>query len=451
MVAACVYLVGRCYPIFTAEALIVIAYTGAITLFVAASIALVMTDIKKVLAYSTVSQLGYMMLALAIGGWVAGLFHLITHAFFKALLFLCSGSVIYGCHHEQEMTKMGGLFPKMKITAVTMLIGVLAIAGIPFFSGWYSKDAVLAHALGFSIVHKHHLLFVLPLLSAGITTFYMFRMWFLTFTGTPRDPHVYEHAHESPWLMTVPLMVLAFFSVTVAWGWPLWDPEASWLEHQLHHAQPEAVMADAGYVKEVDKRWNPTAKSEQTKEPGQYDPMWRGGMPLPVERSVRIQAHLHHQLAGNITLGVVLLAFALAASVYYYKVMDPNDAREQFPGVYNFLVNKWYFDAAYSALFVRPALTVANWCRIFDTKVIDGAVDGSAKVGVGVARGSRRFDNGIIDGLVNVIGDTCYAAGAWLRNVQTGYLRSYVLFLVVAAVGIWIILTSFLSGAPVGK
>ncbi len=143
MVAAGVYLVGRCYPLFTPEARLIIAYTGGITLFVAATVALVMTDIKKVLAYSTVSQLGYMILALGVGGWAAGLFHLITHAFFKALLFLCSGSVIYGCHHEQEMGKMGGLFKKMPITAITMLVGVLAISGIPLFSGWYSKDAIL--------------------------------------------------------------------------------------------------------------------------------------------------------------------------------------------------------------------------------------------------------------------------------------------------------------------
>src|SRR5205823_3715612 len=190
------YLVARCYPLFLPEVLLVIAYTGGITLFVAATIAIVMTDIKKVLAYSTVSQLGYMMLALGVGGWVAGLFHLVTHAFFKALLFLGSGSVIYGCHHEQEMTKMGGLYPKMKITALTMLMGVLAIAGIPAFSGWYSKDAIVAQAMGFASQHPHHvLLFLLPLLTAGLTTFYMFRMWLMTFTGKPRDHHVYEHAH----------------------------------------------------------------------------------------------------------------------------------------------------------------------------------------------------------------------------------------------------------------
>src|SRR5262249_55242205 len=162
-------------PLFAPEALLVIAYTGAITLFVAATVAVVMTDIKKVLAYSTVSQLGYMMLGLGVGGWVAGLFHLATHAFFKALLVLCSGSVIFCRHDEQDMDKMGGLYPKLRITALTMLMGVLAICGIPAFSGWYSKDAVLASSLAFVWENNNHiLLFLLPLLTAGLTTFYMF-------------------------------------------------------------------------------------------------------------------------------------------------------------------------------------------------------------------------------------------------------------------------------------
>ena len=164
---------------------------GGITLFVAATIAIVMNDIKKVLAYSTVSQLGYMMLALGIGGWVAGLLHLLTHAFFKALLFLGSGSVIHGCHHEQDMRRMGGLLKKMPITAYTMLVGVLAIAGTPFFSGWYSKDAIIAQGLAFGTVfNRHILLLALPLVTAGITCFYMFRMWFLTFMGSPKDQHI---------------------------------------------------------------------------------------------------------------------------------------------------------------------------------------------------------------------------------------------------------------------
>src|SRR5262249_41269906 len=143
------------------------------------------------------------------------------------------------------------------------LVGCLAIAGTALFSGWYSKDAILASAFGFGRVHTEHiLLFVLPLITAGITTFYMFRMWFMTFTGKPRDHHVYDHAHESPWVMTVPLIGLAFCSVVVAWGWPVWDPEASALEHQLHHAKPSSVIADFGGVAGVDV-WNgPRGKIE---------------------------------------------------------------------------------------------------------------------------------------------------------------------------------------------
>jgi NADH-quinone oxidoreductase subunit L len=462
MVAAGVYLVGRCYPLFTPEVLLVIAYTGAITLFVAATIAIVMTDIKKVLAYSTVSQLGYMMLALGVGGWVAGLFHLITHAFFKALLFLGSGSVIYGCHHEQEMTKMGGLYPKMKITALTMLTGVLAIAGIPLFSGWYSKDAILANALGFVMVPSqrvHFLLFLLPLLTAGITTFYMFRMWFMTFTGKPRDVHVYEHAKESPWVMTVPLIVLAFFSVVVAWGMPPWNTHASLLEHQIHHSEHEAVVAQFGYVAFTDKEWkgpgalhrpsmsdfgNDEAKYQEALAAYQAQ-LARHRQELP--NTPRGAAHVYHDVAGNLALGIVAIGFIFAWLVYYRRALDPHEAREQFPAAYSFLRHKWYFDEIYSALVVRPALAVAHWCRFFDNKVIDGVVDGSARATVRVSRDSGRFDLGIIDGLANLIANVSYGIGAWLRNFQTGYIRSYVLFLVLAAIGIWAILSALVGAA----
>jgi NADH-quinone oxidoreductase subunit L len=415
MVAAGVYLVGRAFPLFTPEALLVIAYTGGITLFVAATIAVVMTDIKKVLAYSTVSQLGYMMLALGVGGWVAGLFHLLTHAFFKALLFLGSGSVIYGCHHEQDMLKMGGLYPKMKITALTMLMGVLAIAGIPGFSGWYSKDAVLASAYGFASVHREHLLlFILPLVTAGITTFYMFRMWFMTFCGTPRDEHVHEHAHETPWPMTTPLIVLGILSVCVAWGWPFFsgsfpflDAESSWVEHQLHHSQPLAVEADFGPVVSA--------------------------------------ALANHALAGNLALGIVVLGLMFAWLMYYAGTLDPAEAKDQFPGVHAFLTHKWYFDELYSVVLVRPALVVANWFKAFDLKVIDGFLHAVARGTVWLARGGGLFDNGIIDGLANLIGNVFQNIGARLRGIQTGYLRSYVLFLVLAAVGIFLVLSYFLT------
>ena len=418
MVAAGVYLVARCYPLFSQEVLLVIAYTGGITLFVAATIALVMTDIKKVLAYSTVSQLGYMMLALGVGGWVAGSFHLITHAFFKALLFLGSGSVIYGCHHQQDMLKMGGLYPKMKITAITMLVGVFAICGIPLFAGWYSKDAILVNALSFADNNRQHfLLFGLPLVTAGLTTFYMFRMWFMTFTGTPRDHHVFEHAHESPWQMTVPLIVLAVFSVFVAWGLPPWEAHESQLAHELEHSRPASVAADFGEV-----------VSEEAQSSAGY-----------------------HETAGGLALGMVLIGVVFAGAMYYKNLLDPADAKEQFPGVHRFLMHKWYFDEVYSALLVRPGLVIAGWCRAFDTYVIDGIVNGIGRWTVLTSVWSGKADRGIVDGLVNVMADAWYGIGGWLRTLQTGYIRSYILFLALGAVAIWLLLAALFgvgAGAP---
>ncbi|HZZ78791.1 MAG TPA: NADH-quinone oxidoreductase subunit L, partial [Gemmataceae bacterium] len=429
MVAAGVYLVGRCYPLFTPEVLLTISYVGGITLFVAATIAIVMTDIKKVLAYSTVSQLGYMMLALGVGAWGAGLLHLLTHAFFKALLFLGSGSVIYGCHHQQDMGKMGGLYPKMKITALTMLVGCLAIAGTPFFSGWYSKDEILAGAFGFAITQKQHfLLFLLPLVTAGITTFYMFRMWFMTFTGKPKDEHVFEHAHESPWMMTTPLVLLAVMSVGVAWGMPPWVPANSWLGQQLHkHSQPKLIEPG-------ETPWQEHEHGAEHAHPVDVD--------FAKENAA---AHANHAVVGFMALAVVLVGFAFAFVLYYRHDLDPADAKEQFPGVHRFLTHKWYFDEIYSALIVRPGLTIAHWCRNFDSNVIDGFVNVLGRFMVWVSSWSGRFDKGIVDGSINLIADVSYAIGAWLRTWQTGYLRSYVLFLALAAMGVGMLLYAWAS------
>ena len=235
MVAAGVYLVGRFYPAFAPEVLLVIAVVGCITLFMAATIAITATDIKRVLAYSTVSQLGYMMMALGVGAWLAGMMHLITHAFFKSLLFMCSGSVIHAVH-TNEMTEMGGLLKKMPVTALTMLVGCLAIAGagIPFIigflggpelaglglSGFYSKDAILEQAFLFMQVNHSPwagLFFLASAAGAAITAFYMFRLWYMTFLGKPRNHHRYDHAHESPPVMYVPLVILAVMAIAVAW------------------------------------------------------------------------------------------------------------------------------------------------------------------------------------------------------------------------------------------
>jgi NADH-quinone oxidoreductase subunit L len=412
MVAAGVYLVGRCFPLFTPEVLLVIAYTGGITLFVAATIAVVAHDIKKVLAYSTISQLGYMMLALGIGGWVAGLLHLLTHAFFKALLFLCSGAVIYGCHHEQDMRKMGGLYAKMPVTAMTMLVGVLAIAGVPLMSGWYSKDAILAESLAYGLVRRSHmLLLILPLVTAGITCFYMFRMWFMTFAGEPKDHHVYEHAHESPRVMTVPLVILAVFGVGVAWGWPLYNAEASFLGRVLLSAQPPAVQADFA----------------------------------PLHAQAHDTLAVYHDAAGWMALGAAGIGTVFAVLIYYLHRFNPADTVEQFPGVYRLLAAKWYFDEFYSVMVVRPSLVVAGWFKWFDATVIDGTLHGIAWLTLRLSRWDGLFDNWVVDGAVNLVANVTYAVGRSLRRVQTGFIRSYILFLVLAAVGLFAALSWFVS------
>lgn len=453
MVAAGVYLVGRVYPLFTSEVLLTIAYIGMITGFLAASIAVVQTDIKKVLAYSTVSQLGLMMLGLGVGGWSAGLFHLITHACFKALMFLASGSVIYGCHHEQNMLKMGGLYDKMKITAITMLIGCFAISGFPLFSGWYSKDAVLAACLGFSMANKHHfILFVVPCVGAGLTTFYMFRMWFMTFAGKPKHQHTYDHAHETPWVMTTPLIALAALSVCVGWGWPLWDASKSELEAVLNLSRPASVEADFGPIVHHDHHDHPPAGDDHAKDGhadhdhakhGHADAEHHGTTPNEY-------THRFHSLAGYLALIMVILGFAFAVATYLVRVLDPGESQDHFSNLHKFLWHKWYFDELYSAIIVRPGLAVSQWCAAFDRTFVDGIVNSTARWGVKAANVSGKADRGIVDGFVNLLADVWFAVGTWLRNVQTGYLRSYILFMALAAIGLFALFAAF-AGAMVAK
>ncbi len=384
MVAAGVYLVGRCYPLFAPEVLLTIAYCGLITLLISAMTALVMTDIKRVLAYSTCSQLGFMMLALGVGGWTAGLFHLLTHAFFKALLFLCAGSVIHGCHHEQDLRKMGGLRRKMPVTAFAMLVGVLAIAGTPFFSGWYSKDMILSSALGFGLAHQNHMaLFVVPLFTAGLTAFYMFRLWFLAFTGKPRDHHLHDHAHESPAVMTLPLILLAVCSVGIAWGWPLWDAEASELGHLIHAGEPTTKIAAIIEARE--------------------------------------QAEKHHLWAGGLALLAAGIGFAIAWSKYARRAPSAAQLKEP-TGV---LAERWYFDRVYDAVFVRGTVQTARASAAFD-------------------KAPPESNRPTLDNAFNALAGGSVAAGKTLGRAQTGRVRGYVLVMaltLLAALGILTALT----------
>ncbi|MCA9053996.1 MAG: NADH-quinone oxidoreductase subunit L [Planctomycetaceae bacterium] len=426
MVAAGVYLAGRFYPMFTPEVLLVIAYVGCITLFLGATIAIVATDIKRVLAYSTISQLGYMMLALGLGGWIAGLLHLVTHAFFKSLMFLCSGSVIHGCHHEQEMTKMGGLYRKMPWTAFTMLIGVIAICGLAIpgitipgfgalaFSGYHSKDAIVATALTYlSQNPQHFLLFLTPLITAGITAFYMFRLWFMTFAGEPRDHHVYEHAHESPWVMVAPLVVLSFFAIFCAYGYP--TGEDGPLASLLLTAEPAHVAAgvEAG---------------------GQI------GINLPGHAAI----HAKHTAAGRVALLVAMLGVVVSWLFYGKRVVDPGLVQRQFAGTYEFLKEKWQFDNIYDAMFVHPVHIVAHWAQAFDRVVIDNFLHGLSKLTIWVCYWDRAFDEAVVDRMVNVVGETTFSVGRSFKRIQTGNLRQYVMFIAAGVVCLFVLMFAFL-------
>ncbi len=225
--------------------------------------------------------------------------------------------------------------------------------------------------------------------------------------------------------MTGPLVILAVLSVCVAWpapvgahAAPLWDAEASWLEHQIHHAQPQAVIADFGVAPEFGEVWAGPLRDK--------------------ESTVRYWAIHHAHLVGAIVLAVALIGLVFALLIYYYRKLDPSDAKEEFPRLHAFLAHKWYFDEIYSAVVVRPALVLAHWLKVFDLYVIDGAIHGIARFAVWVSKWDGIFDRNIVDGLVNVVGNTTYAVGAGFRRAQTGVLRRYVLFLVLAAIGIFV-------------
>jgi NADH-quinone oxidoreductase subunit L len=420
MVAAGVYLAARFYPVFTTEVLLTIAYIGCITAFIAATIAVVATDIKRVLAYSTMSQLGYMMLAIGLGGWAAGLFHLITHAFFKSLMFLCSGSVIHGCHHEQEMPKMGGLRHKMPITAYTMLIGVIAISGLAIpgtsiaFSGFHSKDAIVATALAYTKLNPvHFLLFLTPLVTAGITAFYMFRLWFYTFTGKPRDQHVYDHCHESPAVMFAPLLILSVFAAGCALG-----GEGGPLYQMIGNSEPLGVASGVEHSGVAN-------------------------IALPSHHAI----HEVHSTAGIVALLAAGLGTITAFLLYCRPVVDPETIKRQFSGVHGFLVEKWQFDNLYDAAFVRPAHIVGRWCAGFDRNVLDCVLHSAAKTAVWIGTVDKKFDEQIVDGLVNVVGNVTRSIGMSLTVFQTGKIRQYVMFIAVSVVALFALLFAFMPKA----
>ncbi len=443
MVAAGVYLVGRVYPIFTPDAFLVIAYIGLITLFITATIALAATDIKKVLAYSTCSQLGYMIMGLGVGGFTAGLAHLTTHAAFKACLFLGSGSVIHAVH-SQEITDMGALRRKMPITFVTFLVATLSIAGVPFFSGFYSKDMILGAALEFGMRNPQHILiFAGALFTAGLTAFYMFRLVILTFLGEPKDHHKFDHAHESPPSMWVPLVVLAGLSFSFwysGWFGDLVKKPASAVPSvvasAVTHGEPAgahaevAATAAAAVPAKVPKPAEGSAPathdvSGPRAEKAAAHAAGHGG---ESGHDAHL-AHTAHTWAMISSVAVGTLGIALAFVVYFFGWVNPDRVAAMFAPVHTFLRNKWYFDELYEATAVNGTKALSRALGWFDLHVVDGLVNLCAQLGVWVSFLVGKFDDYVVDGAVNGVATATIESGSFFRRFQTGKLYHYVFVL----------------------
>jgi NADH-quinone oxidoreductase subunit L len=390
MVTAGVYVVARSHVLFlrAPSAMVIVAIVGCATAIYAATIGLVQTDIKKVLAYSTVSQLGYMFLACGVGAFSAGIFHLMTHAFFKALLFLAAGSVIHAMGGEQDMLKMGGLSKKIKWTYITMLTATLAIAGFPPLAGFFSKDAILLNA--YQSENGGRILYAIGLLTALLTSFYMFRLIFLTFFGKQRYDEHHVHVHESPNSMLVPLMILAALSIVGGWlaapaFWGAPDYFARFLEPVFAQGSaPESGAAEAA-------------------------------------------AHALETPLAIVAVITALLGFGIAHWLYIRKPGKPAELAKSMKGAYTTLFNKYYVDELYAAVVVKPLLWLSSkvlWQTI-DVQMIDGAVNG-------IARGTTE------------VGDN-------LRHAQSGNTRSYAVWVIIGALMvIAIIFWPYLKPAAVG-
>jgi NADH-quinone oxidoreductase subunit L len=406
MVTAGVYMVVRNHVLFDMAplALATVGIVGGVTALFAATIGLVQNDIKRVLAYSTVSQLGYMFLACGVGAYTAAIFHLMTHAFFKALLFLSAGSVIHALSGEQDIRKMGGLHNKIPITHKVFLIGTLAIAGIPPLAGFWSKDEIMAHAF----VHGYYHLYLLAATGAFLTSFYMFRLTYLTFYGSSRvDPHVAHHIHESPSVMTIPLMILA--GLALVGGFLGVPPEHGWFHGFLHEV----------------------------------------ATPLGTEA---------HEVGWGVLLGLMGVAMAIALGgwglAHYMYSVRPQMANEwaaKSPRAYTTILNKYYVDEIYDFLIVEFFKKVGMLWDWFDRHILDRFVVGIGR-GTDISAGAMTWvEKYVIYGGLNVVGYSNHLLSWSWRKLQSGMVHHYAAIIVIGlALLIHLVLVWFVGSSVAG-
>ncbi len=457
MVAAGVYLTARIFPILSPEAGQVIAYVGGFTALFAATIAVAQNDIKRVLAYSTLSQLGYMVMALGAGAYMAGFFHLCTHAMFKAALFLGSGSVIHAMHHSlhhihsdadaQDMRNMGGLKKYMPITFWTFLLATIALSGVPLTSGFLSKDAILGGTLAYAQLNPGNWLLVFFGFGAAIlTAFYMFRLIFLTFFGKYRmGEEAEKHLHEAPANMTIPVGTMAVLSIFFFWTMPTLNPGDAgngWFAHLIqdpgkvyeqvmpaHHEEPAAThLLETTTPSEEQIAAHP-AETHET------------AVATHSAHDEHIE-HVHHQAhvtAMIISIIMATLGIWLAFRTYYQWKISAAAWQKRLGIIYKGMFNKWWVDEVYDVVFIRGLHLTCKIMSLFDQYVIDGIVNGAAALWRALAWIHGVFDHYVIDGIVN---GTAWFIGAWGRFVkmfQTGDLQRYIL-VTVLVVAIFLIL-----------
>ncbi|MBF0586657.1 NADH-quinone oxidoreductase subunit L [Prosthecochloris sp. N3] len=469
MVAAGVYFVGRIFPVLTPDALAVIAFVGAVTAFMAATIAITQHDIKRVLAYSTVSQLGYMVLGLGVGAYSAGLFHLLTHAFFKACLFLGSGAIIHAMHHEQDMRWMGGLWKKMPWTFVTFIVATLALAGLPLTSGFMSKDAILAGALGYAEVEGGGIYYLIPALgffSAMLTAFYMGRQIWLVFFGKSRthlkpvdehhgdhahDDHGHHEVHEVAWNMRLPLVVLAGLSVFAVYSPDPLDGAKGWFMHLVQ--TPQTAVVSSGGVHEGehleaamyaeaaghgeaavhDDTHAVDAQGHQAVEA--HDDHGEHHGPVfddPRQAAIAHAAHANHDTAIRYSTIMVASGIGLALIVYAFGWINPEKTARRIRPLYLYSFNKWYWDEIYNATVIRGSLLISRILAWFDSNIVDGLVNGAGALTRRVGFFAGGVDRYVVDGLVNFTAFFVQTTGSLLKKIQTGRVQTYLVMVLLA-------------------
>ncbi len=453
MVAAGVYMIVRTFPLlagsgylggdyFSSPALWVVAGIGGITALFSGTIALVQQDLKKGLAYSTCSQLGYMVMAVGVGSITAAMFHLFTHAFFKACMFLGSGSVIHAVH-SQDMKDMGGLRKKMPITFATFFISCLAIAGTPFFSGFLSKEAILGQAAAFGVFHKHPIAwlpFALTGITALLTSFYMFRLLFLTFYGPPGDHHRHEHAHESPKAMVIPLVVLASLAI-ISGG--IASPVAPgavgghWFQSRVND---QVLVKDFMTGPAGSDRGKAIFAEQAVHLAHEHD------VPASAPAVVHDFAHAHHAVHLPVmAFSLAVLVLGVGAAWFFFV---KNRGRDFVAGIkplaaYREVLRRLYFvDEAYCKRVVPTVKDVAIGMKEFDKKVVDGTVNGAAASCRNFAWFTGQVDARVVDGSVRGTGGFMMILGDFFRRMVSGKIQDYVQYTVLGlgVLLIWVVL-----------